>query len=84
MSQNEVVQRKAILSAVGVTSTPRDERDFNAKLAQGLSQMNPKTKSQVVALTTISTANATDLPTAQTLANDCKTKINQIIAALKA
>lgn len=43
-----------------------------------------KEKPQVVALTAISTADATDLPTALALTNANKAKINAIIAALKA
>lgn len=35
-------------------------------------------------LTTVTTANGTDAATTQALANALKTKINQIIAALKA
>lgn len=42
------------------------------------------TKTQVAALTNITTADATDLPTAIALANATKAKVNQIIAALKA
>lgn len=38
----------------------------------------------IAALTPVSTANATDLPTAQALANANKVAINAIIAALKA
>jgi len=38
----------------------------------------------VAALTPVTTANATDLPTAQALANANKVAINAIIAALKA
>lgn len=41
-------------------------------------------KSQIVALTTVSTANATDLATAIALANANKVAINAVIAALKA
>lgn len=41
-------------------------------------------KPQITALTTISTADATDEATAIALVNACKAKINQIIAALKA
>jgi len=41
-------------------------------------------KPQIAALTTVTTANATDLPTAQALANDLKTKLNAVITALKA
>lgn len=38
----------------------------------------------VQALTPISTADATDATTTQALANECKAKINDIIAALQA
>jgi len=41
-------------------------------------------KSQIVALTPVATADATDLPTAVAMANANKAKINAIIAALKA
>ena len=41
-------------------------------------------KSQIAALTSVTTADATDLATAEALANALKTKVNAIIAALKA
>lgn len=41
-------------------------------------------KSQVAALTPIATADANDPATTMALANECKAKINAIIAALKA
>jgi len=41
-------------------------------------------KTQIAALTAVSTANATDLTTAVALANANKVAINAIIAALKA
>lgn len=41
-------------------------------------------KPQVAALTTVTTANATDEATAIALVNDIKTKVNAIITALKA
>lgn len=41
-------------------------------------------KTQVAALTAIATADASDPATTQALANECKAKINAIIAALKA
>ncbi|WVS24680.1 head fiber protein [Pseudomonas phage Psxphi15] len=41
-------------------------------------------KPEVAALTTVTTANATDEATAITLVNALKTKVNQIITALKA
>lgn len=42
------------------------------------------TKTEVAALTAIATADATDEATAIALVNECKAKINAIIAALKA
>lgn len=41
-------------------------------------------KSQIAALTAVTTADATDLASAEALANANKAKINAIIAALKA
>lgn len=41
-------------------------------------------KPQIAALTAIATADASDPTTTQALANECKAKINAIIAALKA
>lgn len=38
----------------------------------------------VTAVTPVAAANATDLATAQTLANELKTKFNALLAALKA
>lgn len=40
-------------------------------------------KTGVQAIVAIATVDASDLPTAITLANDCKAKINEILAALK-
>lgn len=58
----------------------KDAWAFDAKVraAQPVSQ-----KSQIVALTAITTPDGTDAATTQTLANANKAKINQIIAALK-
>lgn len=42
------------------------------------------TKTQVAALTAITTANASDAATTQALVNEIKAKVNAIIAALKA
>lgn len=42
------------------------------------------TKTQVAALTSVTTPDATDAASAATLANANKAKINQIISALKA
>lgn len=41
-------------------------------------------KTEIAALTTITTADATDEASAVVLVNECKAKINAIIAALKA
>lgn len=41
-------------------------------------------KPEIAALTAVATADASDLATAQALANALKTKVNAIIAALKA
>jgi hypothetical protein len=41
-------------------------------------------KAQIAALATVATADATDLPTALTLVNALKARLNQVIAALKA
>ncbi|CDP50699.1 hypothetical protein [Devosia sp. DBB001] len=41
-------------------------------------------KTQVAALTAIATVDATDPATTMALANECKAKINAVIAALKA
>lgn len=43
-----------------------------------------KAKTQIAALTADATAAATDLPTVITLSNNLKTKLNLVIAALKA
>lgn len=37
----------------------------------------------ITALTSVTSPNATDLPTALTLVNEIKTKLNAVIAALK-
>lgn len=42
------------------------------------------TKTQIAALATVATADATDLPTAITLVNALKVRLNQVISALKA
>lgn len=41
-------------------------------------------KAQIAALTTVTTADATDLATAITLVNALKVRVNQIVSALKA
>lgn len=50
----------------------------------GAFQADGAVKPEVAALTTVTTANATDEATAITLVNALKTKVNQIITALKA
>lgn len=42
------------------------------------------TKTQIAALATVATADATDLATAITLVNALKVRLNQVISALKA
>lgn len=53
-------------------------------LKAGAFQSDSADKAEVAALTTVTTANATDEATAITLVNALKTKVNQIITALKA
>lgn len=81
---NELNTRKQVLANLGATGPSNNERAYAKTLAAGLSNVNVKTKAQVVALTPTAVANATDLATAQALANDLKVKVNAIIAALKA
>jgi hypothetical protein len=50
----------------------------------GLLQPSTAASAAIAALAVVSTANATDLPTAVALANANKVAINAIIAALKA
>lgn len=56
--------------------------DMN-RIEQGVAD-GAGSKTEIVALTAIATANATDLATAIALANATKTTVNEIIAALKA
>lgn len=58
----------------------KDALAFEAKVNSAVT----KDKTQITALAAITTPDATDLATAQTLANANKAKINAIIAALKA
>lgn len=58
----------------------KDALAFEAKVNSSVT----KDKPAIVALAAITTPDATDLASAQTLANANKVKINQIIAALKA
>lgn len=50
----------------------------------GAFQGDAEQAAAIAALTTVTTANATDEATAITLVNALKTKVNQIITALKA
>lgn len=80
---NELTRRKATLAALGVTGSTQNEAEYAKSLTAGLAS-NSKTKPAVVALTASVVANATDLASAVALANDLKTKVNAIIAAIKA
>lgn len=80
---NELTDRKATLAALGATGSTQNETTYKKSLITALKTVG-KAKPQVVALTPSAVANATDLATAQALANDLKTKVNAIIAALKA
>lgn len=80
---NELTNRKAVLTALGVTGKTNNEAEFNKAYLAGLRKAGGN-KTEVAALTPTAVANATDLATAQALANDLKTKVNAIIAALKA
>lgn len=68
--------------AVGTTAETAKAGNYvptSAEVAAGL-----KAKAQIAALAAVSAPDATDLETAQTLANANKVAINAIIAALKA
>lgn len=67
---------------IGTTATTAKAGNYapsSAEVAAGL-----RTKTQINALTAISTADAIDAATTQALANEAKAKVNAIIAALKA
>lgn len=81
---NEAKDRKNIVTALGGTGSVRNEDEFNKSLRTALTNSTTKSKPAIVALTAENTANATDLATAQALANALKIKVNAIIAALKA
>lgn len=83
-TNNETTRRRAILSALGGTGATNNEATFTKSLIAAQQAQTVKTKPQIVALTTEATANATDLATAQALANSLKTKYNALLAALKA
>lgn len=49
----------------------------------GAFQDSAGSSAAIAALTNVTSPNATDLPTALTLVNEIKTKLNAVIAALK-
>lgn len=55
---------------------------IKAGLLQDLGS-SPSQRAEIAALTNVTSANATDLPTTLTLVNEIKTKLNAVIAALK-
>lgn len=69
--------------------TPVEQYTLVAKLGliEGIKAgaFTPSTASSaaIAALTSVTSPNATDLPTALTLVNEIKTKLNAVIAALK-
>lgn len=82
-TNNELNTRKQTLANLGVTGPSNNERAYQKTLASGLANLG-KNKPQIAALTPSSVANGSDAATTQALANDLKTKVNAIIAALKA
>ena len=58
----------------------KDALAFEAKVNGAVSSAKP----EIVAITPIATADATDLPTAIALANASKAKFNALLAAIKA
>jgi len=68
-----------------VTSVSRlTELSMVPRLAKEVADNLPGSNAGIQAITAIATADATDLPTAITLANATKAKVNALIAALKA
>lgn len=78
LTRDQLVAQLAALDVFEAASTGT----FDNMLKDGATAVS--TKAQIVALTTIATADATDEATAIALVNECKAKINAIIAALKA
>ena len=78
MTRSQLVAQLAALGYFEAASTGT----FDNMLADPESAIAAKT--EIAALTAIATADATDEATAITLVNECKAKINAIIAALKA
>lgn len=67
-TNNEVAVRKATLTALGATGNTSNEREYDKALIAALTQANPSTKTEVVALValggTITGATANDTMTA--------------------
>lgn len=78
LTQSQLI---AAISALGFNQSIV-EGFFDNMLKDGATAV--ATKTQIAALTPVSTADATDPATTQALANANKAKINAIIAALKA
>lgn len=68
-----------VLARLGVTVSA-EQGVFDALFTSSPVEDKP----EIAALTTITTPDGSDPATTQTLANACKAKINQIIAALQA
>lgn len=87
-TNNEVAIRKATLTALGASGNTSNEREYDKALVAAFTQANPSTKTEVVALTNASTAHALNATFSDTeveaALNALGTKVNAIIAALKA
>ena len=70
------------LLAIGTTATTAKAGNYTPTAAEVGTAL--KAKAQIAALAAVAVPDATDLPTAQALANANKAAINAIIAALKA
>lgn len=68
-----IAQQYALASKLG----------FMEGIKAGLFQDSAASKAAVTALASVTSPNATDLPTALTLVNEIKTKLNAVITALK-
>lgn len=78
MTRNELI---TALSAIGVHgSAVAGKLDVLLNTAEEVIAA----KTEIAALAAIATADAVDAATTQALTNECKAKINAIIAALKA
>lgn len=59
------------------------ELGLQEAIKAGLLQPSAASSAAITALTSVTSPNATDLPTTLTLVNEIKTKLNAVIAALK-